>query len=425
MYDQTITPARPSRLDTTREGAWEKLLLEIVDAVSVPASEYDRIESHYRAISEILADPNDPQLADGHVFPQGSFLARTVIRALGDGEIDVDAIVLLPETTLTPRELLDCVHRELDARARTQGKIERRNRCVTVHYADDTLPAHLDVTPAVPSIGNEDDEGWGPLEVPDYERAEWHPTNPKDFADWFNDVSDRLIVLDHETVAFAEDKRRASTEPLPSHQAVNAFDPLRAAIKLMKRHRDVFRDQQPSGSPVPISVVITTLAAKAYLEVAQLSQHRPMTALQAIREIVNRMPSQFDQDGRMGGAWVLSNPRRPQENFAEKWNRDPTYAAMFSRWHSELQSAVGLGFAEFSEQRLFEDAVLSAFGPEARGRTRTFLLDEAKRKHAIPGMSASAADQLHKAGAVNAVFSGLAASEPNEAAAPRSLGRLG
>lgn len=425
MYDRSTTSTFPSRTTSPEEDAWEKLLLEIVDAVSIPASEYQRIERHYKAISEILIDPVNVELADGYVFPQGSFLTRTVVRALGEGEIDVDAILLLRETSLAPRELLDALLGELEARARTQGDVERRNRCVTVHYADESLPAHLDVTPGIPSDGNDDDEGWGPLEVPDYKQADWHPTNPRDFADWFNDISRTSIALDQGTVAFAEARKRAEAEQLPSHDAINAFDPLRATVKLIKRHRDAFRERHGADAPVPISVVITTLAAKAYKEVAVLSQQRPLTALQAMREIIARMPNQFDQDGRAGLPWKLSNPRRPAENFAEKWNRDPAYAAMFAKWHGELADAVGLGFVEFSEERDFEQAVLTAFGPEARKRTRSFLLEEAGLRHPLPGLRDEVVDRLHKAGAVGATFRGLAEAEPQQAARPKSLGRLG
>ena len=86
MYDRSTTSTFPSRTTSPEEDAWEKLLLEIVDAVSIPASEYQRIERHYKAISEILIDPVNVELADGYVFPQGSFLTRTVVRALGEGE---------------------------------------------------------------------------------------------------------------------------------------------------------------------------------------------------------------------------------------------------------------------------------------------------------------------------------------------------
>ena len=108
--------------------------------------------------------------------------------------------------------------------------------------------------------------------MPDYKQADWHPTNPRDFADWFNDISETPILLEQGTVSFTEARKRADAEQLPSHEAINAFDPLRATVKLMKRHRDVFRERHGAEAPVPISVVITTLAAKAYKEVAELSQ---------------------------------------------------------------------------------------------------------------------------------------------------------
>ena len=425
MNDDLTALTFPASHVSPQEDAWEKLLLQIVEVVSVPATDYARIESHYNAISEILIEPNDPELADGHVFPQGSFLTRTVVRAVGKGEIDVDAILLLQERTLAPRELLEVLHAELKARARTKGGVERRNRCVTVHYEDVSLPAHVDVTPAIASDGNDDDEGWGPLEVPDYKQADWHPTNPRDCADWFNDISEIPIILKQETVPLAEARNRVDAEQLPSHEAINAFDPLRATVKLMKRHRDVFRERHGTKAAVPISVVITTLAAKAYKEVAELSQRQPLTSLQAIRQIIGRMPTQFDQDGRVCAEWVLCNPRRPAENFAEKWNLDPAYAAMFAKWHGELTSAVELGIMAFSEERTFEEKVFAAFGPEARKRTRSFLLEEAGLGHPLPGLDDTTAGRLRKAGAVGATFRGLADVEPRQAAQPKSLDRLG
>lgn len=405
-----------------RTSAWDLLLLEIADAVSLPASEYERIEGHYKAISEILEDPNDPNLADAVIFPQGSFLTRTVIRAPANGEIDVDAIMFLKRTALGPQKLLEALHAELEARARTQGEVERRNRCVTVHYADQNYPSHMDVTPAVPTNGNVAKDGQGPLEVPDYNADDWHPTNPKDFADWFNAICARALRLarTYDAVAVA----KAATEALPSHADINAFNPLRAAVKLLKRHRDQFKSRQREGAPVPISVIITTLVAKAYDELAK-SQTHAMTALEVVQELVRRMPSQFDQIGGPGAQWVLSNPRRPSENFAEKWNRHPEYALLFAQWHAELTEALALGQQAFIEPRDFEAAINKAFGPQAERRTRSYLNEAAARGQVLPGLAPGASERLAKAGSVESLLTGLAQSNPEGPARPKPTGRLG
>ncbi|MFS9605607.1 nucleotidyltransferase, partial [Klebsiella pneumoniae] len=68
----------------------------------------------------------------------------------------------------------------------------------------------------------------------------------------------------------------------------------------------------------PISAVITTLATHAYLDVVKESQSKPLAPLDAILEIVRRMPQHI---AHRGNDCFVCNPADNGENFAEKWNR--------------------------------------------------------------------------------------------------------
>src|SRR5690606_36108278 len=92
----------------------------------------------------------------------------------------------------------------------------------------------------------------------------------------------------------------------------------RATIKLLKRHRDEWAIRTTNEDYRPISAVITTLATHAYLDVAKESHLKPLRPLDAILEIVRRMPQHIKYKG---DDCLVCNPLDNGENFSEKWNR--------------------------------------------------------------------------------------------------------
>lgn len=409
-----------------RLDAWEQLLLDIGRSISLPESRYAKLEGHYTAISGLLLDPKDPELTDLLIFPQGSVQTRTLVRPLPGCEADVDAIAFREKgTRLTPREWLDRLLAELEARARTQGGVKRKRRCVTVSYDDKELPAHVDVTPAVPTLGNNKDDGTGPLEVPDYPSNKMSPTNPKDFADWVKQASEETLPLRQTTIRLVEDRAKAEVESMPTHADMIALDPLRLAIKVAKRHRDIYARANKCEEHQPISVVITTMITKAFLAFAAEARRvgRELTMIEALREIVARMPAQLDRTGH--GQWLLSNPRRPTENFVEKWNTEPGRADVFFAWHTQLKQAVDLGLYNFSDREDFVQAVEEAFGLEPRRATDKRLVEAAKAGKELPGLAPATAARLRHGEAAAATLLGLASTTPARAQQPQDLGRLG
>lgn len=416
----------PKTETAERLGAWEQLLLDIGRSISLPESSYAKLEGHYKAISDLLDEPKDHEFANLLIFPQGSVKTRTLVRPLPGRETDVDAIAFRGEgTRLTPREWLDRLQAELAARARTQGSVKRKRRCVTVSYSDKDLPAHVDVTPAVPSPGNRKTDGTGPLEVPDYPSNKLSPTNPKDFAAWVTDASEESLPLTRTSLRLVEARAKAEVESMPTHADMIALDPLRLAIKIAKRHRDMYVRATRCEEHQPISVVITTLITKAFLsfaaEVGPLS--REFTMLEVLRAVIARIPAQFDVKG--DGQWLLSNPRRSSENFIEKWNMDAARAKVFFAWHAEFTQVIELGLHDFSDRKDFVQAVEEALGMEPGRATESGLTEAAKAGAELPGLAPATAARLRDGEAAATVLLGLAAKEPARAQQPQDLGRLG
>lgn len=404
-----------------REG-WETLLLDIDRRISLTATQYDMLNAHYDAISAILCEPVDPLLGDLIIFPQGSVRTRTVTRPPGREDVDVDAISYIKGgTKLAPIDYLDRLFAELDARVKTGGSVEPSKRCVVVQYADDKLPCHMDITPAQNQLGNLKDDGSGRLRVPDRPTAAWSPSNPKDFADWFDTCAQRELTLKLPDEYRVLMQKRAEAESLPSHAEITAPNGLRVAVRLMKRHRDIYVQRTGRKKTKPISVILTTLAGKAYERVALRHQRQSVAPLQLLIDVVAEMPNCFDEP--LGTeSYRLVNPADPQENFAEKWNDDADLMHTFFDWHKHMERSLRFGLVEFPTRARFRNEIEETFGVTAGKACDEYF--SRISSHASLGLSKAATRTSENAQQTAAVL-GLGDKEPSRAARPKPLDRLG
>jgi hypothetical protein len=144
--------------------------------------------------------------------------------------------------------------------------------------------------------------------------GEWGLSNPAGYARWFR--RQQAVVLESiRARKMAAGTVYASVEDMPSHQYRT---PLQDSIKLLKRHRDTMFDGDEDR---PISIIITTLAARAYG--GQDTIHATLEA------ILPRMGALIES--RDGAPWI-ANPSHPLENFADKWSETPRKKELFERW---------------------------------------------------------------------------------------------
>jgi hypothetical protein len=285
-----ITESVDQQLDDLLERVGAKLQLS-------PAA-YEQAEARYTTIGEWLNDeksilaPYKPV-----IYPQGSARIGTTVKPRARQEHDIDLVCelevnwnLFPE----PVRLLDMVEFRLKEHETYRKMIERKNRCMRIVYAN---LFHLDILPACPN------PSVGPhcVKVPDRAARAWKDSNPRGYARWFEATAERRV---------AEFKKHV--EPLPVQVAVADMAPLKRAVQLIKRNRDVVFEKTPELAPV--SVALTTLAAQHYAG-QQSVNAALMGILNAVVASVKAVP--------YGERLYVLNPTNPLEDLSERWTSEP------------------------------------------------------------------------------------------------------
>lgn len=311
------------------------LLLEGLD---IPTSAYQKAENRYKDLGEFFSGPMARCAAfNPHIYPQGSFRLGTVVRPLGaDDEYDLDVGCRLTtgitKVSHTQESVKKLVGDDLQSYRRARGiekTMEEKRRCWRLRYKDD-VTFHMDVVPSIP----EDDQRRVELSeaivasggerslaasvashtgaVTDNENRtyrvlspDWRISNSEGYAMWFESrmllartLLEKRAVLAKTTIADLPSRRWNS--------------PLQEAIRVLKRHRDImFKDNDDAK---PISVIITTLAARAYNGESDLNA--------VLAGVLARMGDQLQAH-----APRVPNPVNPKEDFADKW-AEPKYALL-------------------------------------------------------------------------------------------------
>ena len=155
-------------------------------------------------------------------------------------------------------------------------------------------------------------------------------SNPSGYTDWF--YSRCQIRWDALFEQYSRDNNlrldEAEVERLDRHKVKT---PLQKAIQLLKRHRDIMFKDHPSDKP--ISIIITTLAARLY--------NNEDNIVDTLISFLNGA-EQYINDQKVDGAYHIDNPSYPGENFADKWNKHPEKAQVFFQWFRQAQADFNL-----------------------------------------------------------------------------------
>jgi hypothetical protein len=305
-----------------REQQTNRILQITAETLDLSPSQHKEATDKYRAVGEWLsAEGSKLKQYKPSVYPQGSFAFGTPVKPLGRDEFDIDLVVELsvPDGT-PPSELKRMVGVRLAENETYRAILEEMNRCWRLNYVN----LHLDSLPARPK----GTAGSTAILIPDKELRSYKDSDPKGYTAWFQV---QCVVTGMMNAANAQ----ANVEPAPDQQDWREKTPLQVGVQLLKRHRDVYfltRDH------APISIILTTLAAKAY-------RHED-SILIAMRGVIDRMPLGID---RIEGKPYVFNPVNSGENFADKWHREPQREKAFFDWHARakgdlilLEQAVGL-----------------------------------------------------------------------------------
>lgn len=259
------------------------------------------------------------------VFPQGSFALGTTIKPIEDNEeydLDIGCKVNNDgyKSLHSQKQLKESLGQELEAYRIANGikeKITSKHRCWRLEYQDE-IRFHIDVVPCISMRGVEqklyeqrinefyqykEDLSKNVAELainitddrdPNYKHVspEWPASNPQGYLKWFQQRVN--------TANLTKFNERTSVVPIPVYKQKSI---LQRCIQLLKRHRDnMFGEDERK----PISIIISTLAARAYNGENDLSL--------ALTNILEEMPRYINQSSPR-----IPNPVNPDEDFSDRW----------------------------------------------------------------------------------------------------------
>lgn len=366
------------------------LFQQIAEGLDITETQFNNLVRSYNAVGKYLEEDDSFKAYRPVVTPQGSLRLGTIIQPITeDGDIDVDLVYRLngKSPIWTQKDIKQLVGKRLKENGTYSGMLDKEEgrRCWTLLYRQDSDNAkeryHMDILPSVSdSEFNRRYESirireFSPQTIdqiairitdnqdPDYGRStditEWLKSNPDGYALWFA----------HRCKSMTEKRENLFEAVMPIGKYVKEKTILQRIVQILKRHRDImFKDDEDK----PISIIITTLAAKAYNGESSL--------LEGLYNVVGSMESHIKRNPN--GEFVISNPVNPEENFADKWPKHPKRRENFFKWLRQVKSDM--------------DNIINARGLQLRENVGSAFGEDFSKK-----MFNSMADQ-HKQSAINA-----------------------
>lgn len=310
------------------------LLHEVGKALQLTDSQHANAEEKYNAVGRWLSQPNSSLACyRPEIYPQGSMLLQTTVKPLLRDEYDLDLVCLLNLDYLSvdPMAIYDAVAKRLRAHDIYRKKLELLKRCLRLGYAGEF---HLDILPACPDTSR----GGTCIWVPDRELKLWTASNPKGYAAWFNDRASTFQI----------GPGRRDIQPVPGNEGVTETAPLKLAVQLIKRHRDIRFDSNEEG---PRSIVLATLAAHHYQGQELVSD--------SISSILDKIVAQIENTPTI---LQVPNPTNSAENFGDAWTWHSyklfvDFIYRFRKQFRQLVQCEGLDNSGFYLNELFGEEV--------------------------------------------------------------------
>jgi hypothetical protein len=290
----------------------DDLLDRMAESVQLDKSRYERMKNHYEAIKNwIESDDTFFKPYKYDVYPHGSVRILTTVKPIGKDEFDLDIAIHLNSSlnSHTPARIYAELKRRLEENAIYKNLIEPKNRCIRVNYAGDF---HMDVLPGVQEFAWDDNR----LKVPDKELGTWVSSNPRGYANWFLERANLV------TESLLEKAMRAENLPVIDWQNKK---PLQRSVQLLKRYRDVYF--QKDDTYKTSSIVLTTIAGQLY--------NREDSIFDTVDNIITAVQGQIT---KFPSRIKVYNPVNPQEEFTDKWEREPKYYTAFKQFCQHLYS---------------------------------------------------------------------------------------
>lgn len=327
---------------------FKDILETLGESLDITQTQYDNLTKSYKAVGEFLQ--NDPAFKPYKpiVTPQGSLRLGTIIQPINpNDDLDVDLVYRLTEKdpTWTQKDLKNKVGSRLKGSDRYAPLIEKKEgrRCWTLLYRDNSdnpkEKYHMDILPSVVDgkyaekmthlfsesfsaqtinqisirITDKKAENY----ATSIHKEEWLKSNPDGYALWFADrcKADKSVKLMAEAIVPIEKFNKNKTV-------------LQRIVQILKRHRDIMFRHDTEDKP--ISIIITTLAARAY--------KGEMNLFEGLENVIDNIENGITKNNK--GEDVISNPVNPEENFADKWPTYPKRRENFYKWMAAVKKDI-------------------------------------------------------------------------------------
>lgn len=316
-----------------------KELFKILDSIgkSLDISEFQHnlAEERYKAIGRWLAEGEYCILGtgkkqcfkDGEIYPQGSIKLETAVKPIGADEFDIDLVFYTPNISadnISPELLKDLIGDRLKEHKTYKNMLSETNRGWCVNYANEF---HLDITP---SLDNHHEPYNESELVADTKLQQYMPSNPRGYVEWFEKISNIIPTMTITKSMFESRNSMITMEDSATVTEIPEYNMnkplLKRFIQIFKSHRNVMFEGKDNA---PISIIITTLAAKSYLYCIERFSYDNEYDL--MLDVLKNMPVFIMEKY---GVYTVDNPTVDGENFAEKWNEKPIKKINFDNWHT-------------------------------------------------------------------------------------------
>lgn len=304
----------------------EYVLRRVAEEMDITQTQRDAAETAYKAVGAYIQNKEEGNLVVD-IHPQGSFNLGTVVRPNYENqEYDIDLVCLL--NNVEGKKLLKDakwiktrVGEHLKDSDRYGEKLDDEGkRCWTLKFAE----FHMDVLPCRSRDAEYADPGQTAIELTNKDSDgvySFRISDPAGYRRWFEGRMKTVLLEARRRLVL--NKEFGEIEKVPLYRV---HTPLQRVVQLLKRHRDEFyaKSSVTVQKKKPISIIITTLAAKAY--------RGEGTIKDALIRVLHGFADGIEKDS--DGHSAIWNPVLDEkaENFAEKWADDPERETEFNRW---------------------------------------------------------------------------------------------
>lgn len=338
-------------------------IIALLHDIEVSETDFQKAVNRYESVSEYICEFY-PQM-NTEIILQGSFKLGTAVKPLTeDGSYDIDTICIFygySKGDITQEQLKLKLGEAVKKYAESTGmKNDPKdgNRCWTMEYVDDHN-FHMDILPAIPNGSLQENEiAFTDKRDPRYKiiTEGWEVSNPKDYYSWFIHIANFEAYKSRFAQMINE-----SVERIPDYKVKT---PLQRVIQLYKRHAEVMFENKIEYKPS--SVIITTLTAHAYKNIAG-TVHDFVELATAIADM---LPLYLDN---VNGKKCVLNPVNKNEDLSFKWQKDDRYYKYFLDWVEQLKSDFGCKSLNESVENRFRRLRYSMFSNAEQLKKNTFL----------------------------------------------------